>query len=102
MKHKSSRTGDYDAWFSLAEALLSGSDLSQPCPSCGARTVNAVIVTFAPKLGVFLMWCSTCNRGIHLSRVAVSENAHVRVIADGDSYEGSKIPNFEIVHPGED
>jgi hypothetical protein len=86
----------------MAKALLSGSDSSQPCPSCGARTVNAVIVTFAPKLGAFMTWCSTCNRGIHLSRVVVTESAHVRVIADGDSYERSKIPNFELVYPGED
>jgi len=43
------------------------------------------------------MWCTTCNKGVHHSRVSIPADAPLISFDDPDEVLVARIPNFEQV-----
>lgn len=70
------------------------------CPECGANSiVHQFVGDVKKKIGYVDMWCTTCNRGIHMSRVLVSEGESMISFDVPSEVISDRIPNFEQVVP---
>lgn len=70
------------------------------CPECGANSIDHQFVGDVKKrIGYLDMWCTTCNRGIHMSRVLVPEGESMISFDEPVEIVSGRIPNFEQVVP---
>ena len=69
------------------------------CPSCNSKTLRFQYVGDEnSRMGYLDIWCDSCLKGIHLSRVKIPEN--IKFISFKSNEEIlKKIPNFKLVHP---
>lgn len=72
------------------------------CPECGAKTIDLQFVgDLKERIGYLDMWCTTCNRGIHMSRVQIPEGESMISFDDRVEVVSGRIPNFEQVVPSD-
>jgi transcription elongation factor Elf1 len=72
------------------------------CPECGHATVDFQYVgKESDRIGYIDMWCSTCGKGAHLSRVAIPPSALMLSFDVPDDVLAARIPDFEQVTPSE-
>ena len=72
------------------------------CPECGANTIDLQYVgDVKERIGYLDMWCATCNRGIHMSRVLIPEGASMISFDDPVEAVSARIPNFAQVVPSD-
>jgi hypothetical protein len=70
------------------------------CPECGARTIDLQFVgDVETRIGYLDMWCATCNRGIHMSRVLIPKGAPMISFGGSAEVVSARIPNFEQIAP---
>jgi hypothetical protein len=70
------------------------------CPECGAITIDLQFIgDVERRIGYLDMWCTTCNRGIHMSRVLIPEGAPLISFDDPAEVVSARIPDFEQVAP---
>ncbi|MHC5215482.1 hypothetical protein ACYSNR_02370 [Enterococcus sp. LJL128] len=98
---------NFRAWVHTAAVLPDYvsclSELS--CPSCEGRTLDYLYVgDQKSRIGYSLVWCSSCNKGIQISRLLIPEEIPLDKIVyfddpKGDSKISSAVPHFKRVHP---
>ena len=82
------------AWASVYAALAKKEPAS--CPECGTAALrHRFIGDHATRLGYGYVWCPSCLRGIHLSRVEVPSHFELRDPAAPDELEG--LPEISFV-----
>lgn len=68
------------------------------CPECGSSSIDFQYVgDVSERIGYLDMWCTTCNKGVHLSRVSIPAGAPLISFDDPDEVLVARIPNFEPV-----
>jgi hypothetical protein len=70
------------------------------CPECNNETVDYQYVG-DPKsrIGYLDMWCTSCLKGVHISRVQIPENAELIPFDAPKEQIINRIPNFKLVEP---
>jgi hypothetical protein len=72
------------------------------CPECGNEAVDFQYVgDRGAQRGYVDIWCRHCNKGVHLSRVAIPDDAQVIAFDASDDVLTARIPDFEQVVPTE-
>lgn len=72
------------------------------CPECGTNAIDLQFVgDVEKKIGYLDMWCTACNRGVHMSRVLIPEGASMISFDDPAEVVSARIPNFEQVIPSD-
>lgn len=69
------------------------------CPECGNESVKYIYVG-SPNtyIGYLPVWCSSCNKGIQISRVEIPKQARMLDIDDLEIIR-STIPDFQQIAP---
>lgn len=69
------------------------------CPECGQKSVESVYVGDpVTRIGYLPAWCSSCNRGIQISRVEIPQGVHMLEFGDLEGIKNT-IPNFKQIIP---
>lgn len=69
------------------------------CTECGKKSIDYLYVgDNKTNIGYFQMWCNSCNKGIHISRVMIPEEAKRIEFCDTESLL-KLVPNYERIHP---
>lgn len=92
---------EFANWLSLSGDLAESADTGRiVCPSCGKGPIDFRFVGRIPdRIGYLDVWCRSCLRGIHISRVKVPE-ARPMLNLDGPlDAISAQIPNFTQVLP---
>ena len=86
----------YKDWLKVAVQMVDGiSPLT--CPVCGKQTVEfAYIGNKETRIGFLPIWCSTCNKGIHISRVKAPETVKM-IDFDDTKTIMETVPNFSLI-----
>ncbi len=90
----------FSDWLSLYKQIYDsqGKIESLVCPECGLRTVGHQYVgRESDRMGYLDIWCYTCNKGAHFSRVRIPENALFISFDDFNEDIIAHIPNYEHV-----
>jgi hypothetical protein len=73
------------------------------CPECGNGSVDFQYVGDASeRIGYVDMWCTACNKGVHLSRVSIPEGMPSISFDDSDEVLLARFPNYEPVTAADD
>lgn len=92
----------FQDWLNLYKAMRESS-VNQGglvCPECGSQSVDVQYVGDEIKrIGYLDMWCTSCNKGVHFSRVSIPEGVDFISFAAPDEMIAARIPNFEQVVP---
>jgi hypothetical protein len=65
------------------------------CPICDNKTIEYLYVgNRLTRIGFLRVWCSVCLKGIHISRVSISNDVNMT-----DFNDEIHIPNFEQIIP---
>jgi hypothetical protein len=71
-----------------------------PCPSCGERAIDFQHVGDpATRIGYLDIWCASCLKGIHISRVTIPEDTPLLAIKDDAEKIAARIPTFTWILP---
>lgn len=69
------------------------------CPECSKKNISYLYVgDNETNIGYLQIWCNSCNKGIHMSRVMIPEGAKRIEFGDRDSLV-KLVPNYEHIHP---
>lgn len=70
------------------------------CPECGANSIDLQFVgDIRERIGYLDMWCTTCLRGVHISRVLIPEGEPMISFDDPISTMTDRIPDFKQITP---
>jgi hypothetical protein len=70
------------------------------CPECGSQTIDLQFVgDEKSRIGYLDIWCATCKRGIHMSRVVVPESESLISFDAPSEVIAARIPDFEQLSP---
>ena len=69
------------------------------CPECGNESIEYIYIGRPiTHIGYLPIWCSSCNKGIQISRVEIPNQAKMIDIGDLEKIK-STIPNFKQIAP---
>lgn len=94
----------FNDWLNLYKRIREGVTKSElTCPECSSGgSVDFQYVGSAEKrIGYLDIWCTSCNKGVHFSRVSIPEGFSLISFDDPDQILVARIPNFEQVVPQE-
>ena len=64
------------------------------CPRCGECTVDYLyVINEETRVGYLTVWCDSCKKGTHISRVELPEGAKYITFEDAEKVE---LPTFEL------
>ena len=92
----------HDDWLTVFKDLVSsgGKSITNACPECGAASVNFQYVgDTKTRVGYLRIWCSSCWKGVHLSRVRIPETAQMLSFDAPKEELDRKEPRFEVLEP---
>ncbi|NDI35097.1 hypothetical protein [Chengkuizengella sediminis] len=89
--------GDFSTWLKLSADISSSTWTNFQCPECQKETVDFQYVgDTETRIGYLEIWCDSCLKGIHISRVRVPESANLLSFEDKNLI-GNRIPAFKQV-----
>ena len=93
----------YDRWLDAFIAIKEypPGHAKVACPNCGQNTVDFQYVgNTATRVGYLDIWCNSCLKGIHLSRIInIPENEDLIGFDEPPERVRDRIPNFEQIVP---
>jgi hypothetical protein len=79
-------------------SLSSGEVLK--CPECQNDTVDFQYVgDSTTRMGYLAMWCRSCKKGVHLSRVSIPKGVALIALDAPQEVIRGRIPDFEQITP---
>ena len=67
------------------------------CPICNEQNIEYLVVggDITPNMGTGMIWCKSCKKGIHISRMAIPESAKSYTFEETEN--NKKIfPSYEV------
>lgn len=92
---------EFSNWLSLSGEVTEGQDTQTlACPSCGQHAVDFRFVgRVSDRIGYLDVWCRSCLRGIHISRMKVPQERPMLNLDRPLDRAASGIPSFSQVLP---
>lgn len=93
---------EHDEWLGVFVAITDAipNPPSVKCPNCGESKIDFQYVGYKEtRLGYMQIWCRSCLRGIHLSRVKAPPFASLLPIDSPPEVIAKRIPKIDEVIP---
>lgn len=85
-------------WIKLSSMISSAPPLNPTfnCPECHRNEIDFQYVgDSVTKIGFLDVWCKSCMKGIHISRVVIPKSANM--LTFGEAGTKSRIPDFKQI-----
>lgn len=92
----------FQDWLNIYKAIHDAPTQEQKlaCPECGSESIDFQYVGDEKRrIGYLDMWCTTCNKGVHMSRVSIPAEANVISFEAPEEQVIGRIPSFTQVVP---
>lgn len=92
---------EFSLWLDLA-GKASDEELfkKETCPSCHSSSLDfQYVVRASDRLGYLDVWCNSCKKGIHISRVTAPQGASVIDLNAPNEELAARIPPYNQVVP---
>ena len=92
----------YADWLKIFKAIASsgGEAPDIACPECGESSVDyQYIGNTNTRIGYLRIWCPSCRKGVHLSRVKIPQGAQMLSFDASKDELDRRQPDFEELEP---